>query len=252
MSEQNYLRWLGISANVLNEQDPQLAQQLLVTGLLETFNAYTGARVQWTHNLSGQSVVFSATSLTEDTEWTTDLRYTTKDHPLLHFHTQTNNYRPQLLSNVLHDGWPMTADATKLFTALNLSAHQLSIPLKTSSHVTLYGLVSEDVFEKPHVRLATQLQPVIAAIDRRVQLLTNFKESSNEEEPADVELTAREELILRMIADGSTVAGMAARLSVSPRTVHKHQEHLYRKLGAKDRLSAVLRAQQTGHLKSLW
>ena len=38
------------------------------------------------------------------------------------------------------------------------------------------------------------------------------------------------------------------RLGISPRTVHKHQEHLYRKLGAVDRLSAVLRAQEAGVL----
>ena len=47
-----------------------------------------------------------------------------------------------------------------------------------------------------------------------------------------------------------TVEGLAARLSISPRTVHKHQEHLYRKLGAVDRLSAVLSAQRLGLIGS--
>ncbi|MGO2809736.1 LuxR C-terminal-related transcriptional regulator [Glutamicibacter arilaitensis] len=37
-------------------------------------------------------------------------------------------------------------------------------------------------------------------------------------------------------------------MRISPRAVHKHQENLYRKLGAVDRLSAVLRAQQCGLL----
>jgi DNA-binding NarL/FixJ family response regulator len=49
-----------------------------------------------------------------------------------------------------------------------------------------------------------------------------------------------------MLAAGSTAEGIAARLAISPRTVHKHQENLYRKLGACDRLSAVLSAQQLG------
>lgn len=49
-------------------------------------------------------------------------------------------------------------------------------------------------------------------------------------------------------ATGSIVEAIARRLLISPRTVHKHQQNLYRKLGAIDRLSAVLRAQEAGLL----
>ena len=59
-------------------------------------------------------------------------------------------------------------------------------------------------------------------------------------------LTPRERIVLDHLARGGTVEGLAARLAISPRTVHKHQEHLYRKLGAVDRLSAVLSAQRLG------
>ncbi len=55
-------------------------------------------------------------------------------------------------------------------------------------------------------------------------------------------------MVLELLARGSTAEGVAARLAISPRTVHKHQEHLYRKLGACDRLSAVLAAQRLGLL----
>lgn len=41
---------------------------------------------------------------------------------------------------------------------------------------------------------------------------------------------------------------MARRLGISARTVHKHLQNLYRKLGTADRLGAVLRAQQAGLL----
>lgn len=61
-------------------------------------------------------------------------------------------------------------------------------------------------------------------------------------------LTPRERTVLDALAGGSTAAGLAAGLRISPRTVHKHQEHLYRKLGAVDRLSAVLAAQRSGLL----
>lgn len=57
-----------------------------------------------------------------------------------------------------------------------------------------------------------------------------------------------ERIVLTLLARGSTAASIGLQLRVSPRTVHKHQEHLYRKLGAVDRLSAVLLAQEAGLL----
>ena len=57
-------------------------------------------------------------------------------------------------------------------------------------------------------------------------------------------LTPRERRVLDLLADGLTAQAIANRLAISPRTVHRHLGHLYRKLGAYDRLSAVLRAQQ--------
>lgn len=66
--------------------------------------------------------------------------------------------------------------------------------------------------------------------------------------PRQARLTPRERAVLQHMVGGATVDGIAARLGISRRTVHKHQEHLYRKLGAVDRLSAVLSAQRLGLL----
>ncbi len=38
---------------------------------------------------------------------------------------------------------------------------------------------------------------------------------------------------------GSATAAIAAHLEVSPRTIHKHTERIYTKLGVNDRLAAV-------------
>lgn len=46
-------------------------------------------------------------------------------------------------------------------------------------------------------------------------------------------LTARERQILQLTAEGYTNAKIAARLSISPRTVETHRTHLMRKLGLK-------------------
>ncbi|GAA1937501.1 response regulator transcription factor [Nocardioides marmoribigeumensis] len=59
-------------------------------------------------------------------------------------------------------------------------------------------------------------------------------------------LTGRERATLALPADGLTAVAIARRLAVSPRTVNKHLEHLYRKLGVRDRLQAVLVARDAG------
>ena len=59
-------------------------------------------------------------------------------------------------------------------------------------------------------------------------------------------LTEREAAVLRLLVEGCTAVAIAHRLGISVRTVQKHLEHLYRKLGVGDRLQAVLAAQRAG------
>ncbi|MEW9550580.1 response regulator transcription factor [Nonomuraea sp. NPDC050783] len=59
-------------------------------------------------------------------------------------------------------------------------------------------------------------------------------------------LTPRERDVLRLLGEGLSPAAIARRLGLSPRTVTKHQERLYRKLGISDRVNAVLAAQRLG------
>ena len=62
--------------------------------------------------------------------------------------------------------------------------------------------------------------------------------------PADVnapELTLREGDVMRWLACGKTDTEIAALLSISPRTVQKHLEHVYVKLGVETRTAAVMR-----------
>ncbi|MCL3862270.1 LuxR C-terminal-related transcriptional regulator [Actinotalea sp. K2] len=62
-------------------------------------------------------------------------------------------------------------------------------------------------------------------------------------------LTTRELSVLALMAEGLVVVAIGRRLKVSPRTVAKHQENIYRKLAAGDRVTAVLRAQAEGLLE---
>jgi len=61
-------------------------------------------------------------------------------------------------------------------------------------------------------------------------------------------LSERERQVLEMIAAGSTNREIAERLFLSPHTVKDHTSALYRKIGARNRAQAILRAQRLGML----
>ncbi len=69
-------------------------------------------------------------------------------------------------------------------------------------------------------------------------------------EPAHVApvLTPRENHILLLVADGLTAEAVARRCGISRRTVHKHLEQMYRKIGCNDRVTAVRYATRLGLL----
>jgi LuxR family transcriptional regulator, maltose regulon positive regulatory protein len=63
-------------------------------------------------------------------------------------------------------------------------------------------------------------------------------------------LTAREDRILRLIADGLSNKAMARELAIAPETVKSHVKHIFTKLGVEKRAQAVSRAQSLGLLST--
>jgi two-component system response regulator DesR len=61
-------------------------------------------------------------------------------------------------------------------------------------------------------------------------------------------LTPREQEVLELVATGATNREIAAELHLSPHTVKEHASALYKKLEARNRADAVLRAQRLGIL----
>ena len=65
-----------------------------------------------------------------------------------------------------------------------------------------------------------------------------------------VRLTAREDQILQLLANGASVAAVSATLYISQSTAKTHMSKLYDKLGACNRASAVMSAVRLGLLKT--
>jgi DNA-binding CsgD family transcriptional regulator len=68
-------------------------------------------------------------------------------------------------------------------------------------------------------------------------------------EPADssTPLTGRESEVLEWLTAGKTDKDIAAILGISPRTVQKHSQKIYEKLGVETRTAAAMRAIATRH-----
>ena len=62
-------------------------------------------------------------------------------------------------------------------------------------------------------------------------------------------LTRREAEVLLWITRGQSNAEIGASLCISPRTVKKHLEHIFIKLGVKTRLAAAVKAGAAGSAK---
>jgi DNA-binding CsgD family transcriptional regulator len=90
-------------------------------------------------------------------------------------------------------------------------------------------------FTPTAVDLLTQLRPLLT---RRVARLAAGQAMLARAIPPR-NLTAREEQVLRLVADGLTDAAIGHRLGCSRRTVDKHLEHIYRSLGVSCRTAAI-------------
>ena len=92
---------------------------------------------------------------------------------------------------------------------------------------------------RPHLAFLYQHACKAAAVPKDDTLLPCMPMPPDISPPG---LTQREAEVMQWLACGKTDAEIAALLSISPRTVQKHLEHIYVKLGVETRTAAVMRA----------
>ena len=87
--------------------------------------------------------------------------------------------------------------------------------------------------------------PITVIFDTRLREVLIFLKELRPHTVADFErsgVTRREAEILYWIGRGKTDPEIARLLSISPRTVQKHIEHIFAKLGVETRTAAVMRS----------
>lgn len=103
------------------------------------------------------------------------------------------------------------------------------------------AFASSDGFADADVALLHEAVPVLVALLPHVIAASQRRQRAEAGHQAAGEfgLTARELEVLELLAQGLLATSIASRLSLSPRTVHKHLGNIYDKLGVHDRLVAV-------------
>ncbi len=155
--------------------------------------------------------------------------------------------------------WRHAPPAGHLRDALG-STDILALPLPHPEKGTINGCLlhrtGRHPFTPAHLAYARRAQPVLAAVEAHAGHLRAWRTppggreaaAVREERAAELGLTPREITVLTLLAEARTASAIAQRLGISPRTVHRHLAHLYRKFGTRDRLATVLRARETGVL----
>jgi DNA-binding CsgD family transcriptional regulator len=108
-----------------------------------------------------------------------------------------------------------------------------------------------DSFTPIELDFARQLHRLLSGLDRYVAADPRRADTPGRGGVGlaqDLKLTPRELAVLALLAEDLTAASIGRKLRIAERTVHKHLERTYAKLGVADRLGAVLRAQRIGLL----
>lgn len=164
------------------------------------------------------------------------------EHPLISYHLATGDGGPVKISDFL---------SRREFHRLGLYCdfyrpipveHQLAFALPAApGQVIGFALnrSGKDFTETDREVLAAVLGPLERALRRirqgqRAQLTLTSADSG-----MLARLTDRELQVLQLAARGRTNLAIARAIDVSPRTIAKHLEHIYRKLGVTSRAAAV-------------
>jgi DNA-binding CsgD family transcriptional regulator len=176
------------------------------------------------------------------------------EHPLVNYYRETGDGRPMMISDMLdRRHFHRTALYAEFFHNIPVE-HQLAVTLSTANSSTVVGLAfnrsCSEFTEAERAMLSVLRGPLIAALTK-ARLRYALAGPDRFATEAESELTNRERAVLALVASGRTNVAIGHALSISPRTVAKHLEHIYRKLNVSCRAAAVGRAGTVGNATEL-
>ena len=241
------LPWLGFVGDLLQQGLTALPHDLVIAQLLQTFDS-NGAGYTWASaDGSGGNIIFPADvveplrkELLPGGEADLTLR-----HPLRVWHLTTGDPRPSTIARVPTRVVPADERRPLIRAFRSIGCEQqltINVRLVEALYSTFIVTRSDIDFTDDELALARQIQLVLIGLDRQTALVRQLTPTSSDE-GIDAGLTVRELTVLALLAEGHSTQAIARRLACSPRTVYKHLEHIYRKLGVRDRVNAIRVAQ---------
>jgi DNA-binding CsgD family transcriptional regulator len=227
---------------------------LLVTTLDAPAGSYYGREPSGVVEQRQWPAGFCAHRRAEIERWT--LEEAPRRHPLLRYYLATGRADVRQVADVparfadrrVHEQW--RAACTDLLDGTVVSQVALPVRLEVPTHrAFLVGRV--DAFSPGEMALLRRLQRVLVGLDRQIAAHAQWVARTGDHAVPAAEavgLTPRESAVLDLLAAGLTARAIARRLAVGERTVQKHLQRVYAKLGVADRLAAVQRAQLVGLL----
>jgi DNA-binding NarL/FixJ family response regulator len=250
--ERRYAPWPDLVAELLTDQPTNgFPRQAVEAALLETF----GCRMTWNWREADGTTGFEMVGPwnlggAEDQIVEGWIEHGGLDiHPLLRWFAASRDTRAMTSGRV-----PRSIATDECLGVIREilepyeSEQQLSIPFRIdgAEHRAYVLARSKEDFSDDDLAVARRVQPLLELLDRQARILEQRRPATTDS------LTGRELATLALLADGLTAVAIAHRLAVSPRTVNKHLEHLYRKLGVRDRLQAVLVAGRRAGVRGGW
>ena len=248
--------WVDVVAELLGTPLREFPVGIVGRGLIQTFDADIASRV-WRSpdrqagftTVARRGATLGGHGLPETTSTMMRAANSTllDHHPLVRWYALSGTAGPQTMSRV-----PVAIAQSARSGEVRdlLRGHgveqQLSMPLavEVASHgVLVVCRPGRCDFTDDDLRVATRLTPLFRSLRRQTELLGQSPPTA-----PPVDLSGRELAVTQLLAWGYTSTAISSALGCSPRTVEKHLEHLYRKLGVSDKVSAVREARKAGLL----
>ena len=231
--ERRVAAWVDLTGDLILQTRIAFPHQLLSARLHETF----GCQVSWNWMDPGRSMGFLLHVPIPDwpsPELRRDLVAAAAQHPVLQWYGVAGDMAAMSIGRVPR---ALVTDQGRAYVRDHLVPigmhQQMSVPYRLGSqHYRTFILARGGTdFSEEDLHVARQLQPLLRLLDRQCAVLGQGRAASG----PDAGLTGRELAVLRLLADGLTAYSIGRRLGVSPRTVHRHLQGVYRKLGVSDR-----------------
>lgn len=172
-------------------------------------------------------------------------------HPILGAYRRSQETTPLRLSDVSDSS--DDRDALRFLQLVPGISRVITIPLAVSAlRISVIAIMrSGRDFATRDMLMAQRLQPIVAGIYAlQVSDAPGRPRALNPaglfDDDLDIRLTERELVVLGFLSSDLIPAAIARRLDMSPRTLDKHIQHIYRKFDTRDRTSTVLKAQNLG------